>query len=95
MSRITYSQVRCPACNKYVMVLKDKMYEPFVCKECGEEVQLINYADKSSSLYGGGCPSIISDRASANRRMSSEFRDSVLNPIMNQRGAVNEIRKYG
>lgn len=89
MSRVTYSQVRCPACNKYVMVLKDKMYEPFVCKECGEEVQLINYTDKSSLLYGGGCPGIVSGRVST----SSEFKNFV-DKVFTVKGANHNLRKY-
>jgi domain of unknown function (DUF329) len=83
----TWSQVKCPECGGYNMVIKENKYEPFKCSSCNQIVQL--EAPKTAAF------GIVSGRINANSKISSEFRDCVLNPIMSVRGAANANRKFG
>ena len=75
----------CEHCKEPSLVLDT--HTEFTCKHCSQVSQVV-LQDKTSSS-----PAILT-YCREQRLMSSEFRDSILNPIMSQKGA-NQNRRFG
>lgn len=84
----SYVQLCCPHCGEPQLIDQDKRFEAWECRKCK---QTVNPPEPAQNK----CAAIISDRIRSGNKMSSEFRDGVLNKIMSVKGANNETRKYG
>lgn len=84
MAIASYRFKKCGQCNGETLV--DVTHTKFICKHCNTEQEVQHNS-------GSNAPAILRTYGD-NRKLSREFADGVLNPIMSQRGA-NQNRRYG
>lgn len=80
-----YIQKQCPHCNDIHLIESSLCSDGYECPKCKMFVE----PPSATAFYIG------SGRAGANKHLSREFADCVINPIMGQKGANNKNRQYG